>query len=45
MYELYLSDAFEKPLKDGKYEWTAKVYNINIGKISIVYFVIKTIEI
>ena len=30
--ELYLSNAFEKPIKDGKYEWTAKVYNINFGK-------------
>ena len=31
-YELYLSDAFEKTQKNGKYEWTAQVYNINIGK-------------
>lgn len=30
--ELHLSDAFEKPRKDGKYEWTATVYNINVGK-------------
>ena len=30
--ELHLSDAFEKPIKDGKYEWTATVYNINFGK-------------
>ena len=30
--ELRLSDAFEKPQKEGKYEWTADVYNINIGK-------------
>ena len=31
-YELHLSDAFEKIQTDGKYEWTAEVYNINIGK-------------
>ena len=31
VYELHLSDAFEKPQTDGKYEWTATVYNINIG--------------
>ncbi len=31
-YELHLSDAFEKIQKDGKYEWTAEVYNINAGK-------------
>ena len=31
-YELYLSDAFETVPKIGKYEWTAEVYNINIGK-------------
>ena len=31
-YELYLSDAFENMKKDGKYEWTAEVYNINVGK-------------
>ena len=31
-YELYLSDAFEKTQKNGRYEWTAEVYNINIGK-------------
>ena len=30
--ELHLSNAFEKPIKEGKYEWTAKVYNINFGK-------------
>ena len=30
--ELHLSDAFERPIKEGKYEWTAKVYNINFGK-------------
>ena len=30
--ELYLSDAFQKGKKDGKYEWTAVVYNINVGK-------------
>lgn len=31
-YELHLSDAFEKPQTDRKYEWTAEVYNINFGK-------------
>ena len=31
-YELHLSDAFEKTQKDGKYEWTAEVYNMNAGK-------------
>ena len=31
-YELYLSNAFEKTQKNGTYEWTAEVYNINIGK-------------
>ena len=31
-YELHLSDAFEKPQTNGKYEWTAEVYNINVGK-------------
>ncbi len=31
-YELYLSDAFESITKTGKYEWTAEVYNINVGK-------------
>lgn len=30
--ELHLSDAFEKIEKNGKYEWTADVYNINLGK-------------
>ena len=31
-YELRLSDAFETGQTDGKYEWTAEVYNINVGK-------------
>lgn len=29
--EMKLSDAFEFPRADGKYEWTAKIYNINAG--------------
>lgn len=28
---LYLSDAFEVPVQDGAYEWTAVMYNINEG--------------
>ena len=31
-YELHLSDAFEKTQTNAKYEWTAEVYNINVGK-------------
>ena len=31
-YELYLSDAFEAVPRNGTYEWTAQVYNINVGK-------------
>ena len=27
-----LSDAFIQPVKDGEYEFTATVYNINFGK-------------
>ena len=27
----YLSDAFEAPVRDGKYEWTATMLNINCG--------------
>ncbi len=30
--QLKLSDAFIKPVKDGTYEWTADVYNINYGR-------------
>lgn len=29
---LRLSDAFEAPIRDGQYEWTAKMLNINYGK-------------
>lgn len=28
---LHLSDAFEVPVKEGEYEWTAVMYNINEG--------------
>ncbi len=30
--ELRLSDAFIKPVREGTYEWTADVYNINFGR-------------
>ena len=29
--ELYLSDAFDRPTEQGKFEWTATMVNVNIG--------------